>query len=124
MRGKIKIICLILVIIGLISLIILSAQARQGCCSHHGGVCGCRCCDGTSLSATCAPYYPNCSQKKIELPSLPKLPKVETNTPKPQSQTFTAQVSDKASKSYNWAYWLVGLAVMSGIVLVWSRKKK
>ena len=30
---------------------------RRGCCSHHGGVCGCRngralCCDGT-LSPTC-----------------------------------------------------------------------
>lgn len=36
-------------------------EARQGCCSHHGGVCGCGCCDGTSLSATCAPYYPQCS---------------------------------------------------------------
>jgi len=35
--------------------------ARSGCCSHHGGVCGCGCCDGKSLSATCAPYYPNCS---------------------------------------------------------------
>lgn len=35
--------------------------ARSGCCSHHGGVCGCGCCDGTSLSATCAPYYPGCS---------------------------------------------------------------
>lgn len=35
-------------------------SARSGCCSHHGGVCGCGCCDGTSLSATCAPYYPGC----------------------------------------------------------------
>ncbi len=34
--------------------------ARSGCCSHHGGVCGCGCCDGTGLSATCAPYYPEC----------------------------------------------------------------
>lgn len=30
---------------------------RRGCCSHHGGVCGCengraKCCDGT-LSPTC-----------------------------------------------------------------------
>jgi hypothetical protein len=38
-----------------------AADARSGCCSHHGGVCGCGCCDGTSLSATCAPYYPECS---------------------------------------------------------------
>lgn len=31
---------------------------RRGCCSHHGGVCGCggqkyKCCDGT-MSPTCA----------------------------------------------------------------------
>ena len=37
------------------------AEARSGCCSHHGGVCDCRCCDGTALSTTCAPYYPTCS---------------------------------------------------------------
>ncbi len=34
--------------------------ARSGCCSYHGGVCGCGCCDGTPLSDTCAPYYPSC----------------------------------------------------------------
>src|SRR4051794_39120777 len=33
---------------------------RQGCCSYHGGVCGCGCCDGTPLSDICAPYYPGC----------------------------------------------------------------
>lgn len=36
-------------------------NARSGCCSYHGGVCGCGCCDGTALSSTCAPYYPECS---------------------------------------------------------------
>jgi hypothetical protein len=36
-------------------------DARQGCCSWHGGVCGCGCCDGTGLSSTCAPYYPECN---------------------------------------------------------------
>ena len=36
--------------------------ARSGCCSHHGGVCGCSgdtimCCDGTaSPSCTCTVY--------------------------------------------------------------------
>lgn len=35
-------------------------EAKSGCCSWHGGVCGCGCCDGTSLSAKCAPYYPQC----------------------------------------------------------------
>lgn len=37
------------------------AEARSGCCSWHGSVCGCGCCDGTPLSSTCAPYYPECS---------------------------------------------------------------
>jgi len=37
-----------------------TVEARSGCCSWHGGVCGCGCCDGTSLSATCAPYYSWC----------------------------------------------------------------
>jgi hypothetical protein len=41
---------------------IKDVYAQSGCCSHHGGVCGCGCCDGTSLSITCAPYYPQCSQ--------------------------------------------------------------
>jgi LPXTG-motif cell wall-anchored protein len=40
---------------------IASVFARSGCCSHHNGVCGCGCCDGTPLSDTCAPYYPECN---------------------------------------------------------------
>lgn len=40
-------------------------EARSGCCSHHGGVCGCSCCDGTPLSSTCAPYYPSCNSGSI-----------------------------------------------------------
>lgn len=52
------------------------ADARQGCCSHHGGVCECGCCDGTSLSSTCAPYYPECnSQPSVEMSGL------QTKTP-------------------------------------------
>jgi hypothetical protein len=51
------------------------SEARQGCCSRHGGVCGCGCCDGTGLSATCAPYYPECNSvpapKPIIIPSAP-----------------------------------------------------
>lgn len=38
------------------------AEARSGCCSHHGGVCGCMCCDSTPLSVKCAPYYPKCTE--------------------------------------------------------------
>jgi histone deacetylase complex regulatory component SIN3 len=55
-----KIIALTILFLGLFFATI--AFARSGCCSHHSGVCGCRCCDGTSLSATCAPYYPSCQQ--------------------------------------------------------------
>lgn len=40
-------------------------EARSGCCSHHDGVCGCRCCDGSSLSSTCAPYYPSCNSVPV-----------------------------------------------------------
>jgi hypothetical protein len=36
------------------------AYGHSGCCSHHGGVCGCACCDGTPLSQICLPYYPQC----------------------------------------------------------------
>jgi hypothetical protein len=55
-------------------------EARSGCCSHHGGVCGCGCCDGTSLSTTCAPYYPNCGRASVsETITIPEVasPKVE-----------------------------------------------
>jgi len=34
------------------------AQAQSGCCSSHGGVCGCACCDGTPLSERCRPHFP------------------------------------------------------------------
>lgn len=37
------------------------SEAWPGCCSRHGGVCGCGCCDGSGLSTTCAPHYPECN---------------------------------------------------------------
>lgn len=48
--------------------LILEAEARRGCCSGHSGVCGCACCDGTPLSAKCAPYYPNCDNEHVSPP--------------------------------------------------------
>jgi hypothetical protein len=63
-----------LIVLTLASLLLFATigdvGARKGCCSRHGGVCsytcehggiGYRCCDGTSLSGTCAPYYAFCS---------------------------------------------------------------
>src|SRR5689334_20774748 len=52
-----------------------TVNARSGCCSHHGGVCGCGCCDGSSLSITCAPYYPECSQPVYVAPAPTYIPK-------------------------------------------------
>lgn len=55
--------------------------ARSGCCSHHDGVCGCRCCDGSSLSATCAPYYPSCGGGYDSYYVAPKpIPTIPINT--------------------------------------------
>jgi len=66
--------------------------ARSGCCSHHGGVSGCGCADGTPLSSTCAPYYPQCSSggsTEVETPitytpiAKPTYAPIPTATPKP-----------------------------------------
>ena len=55
----------VLLLVFCFSLIAFSSSvfARSGCCSYHGGVCGCGCCDGTGLSSTCAPYYPECNRQ-------------------------------------------------------------
>lgn len=77
MKKKFKKICIISVAILfiVINFYVSQAEARRGCCSHHGGVCGCRCCDGSSLSAKCAPYYPSCSPiKPVIIPKI-TLPK-------------------------------------------------
>ncbi len=59
----------------------LPVYARSGCCSWHGGVCtekcsdgniGHLCCDGTPLSAKCAPYYSQC--KYVPPPTPPPTP--------------------------------------------------
>jgi hypothetical protein len=77
----------ILSVLLFLSLILLpkNIEARSGCCSHHGGVCGCRCCDGSSLSATCAPYYPSCGStttvKTVQPTSTPRPTSVPTKVP-------------------------------------------
>src|SRR3990170_899999 len=72
-----------------------SAEARQGCCSHHGAgyprqaawVGDCVCCDGTSLSAKCAPYYPDCGD-------------VKKDKQEPQQQPSIKQTEQAENKSY------------------------
>lgn len=80
-------------------------EARSGCCSHHGGVCGCGCCDGTSLSTTCAPYYPECSRPAYTAPVATKkpvviVPTVTTSptiksTPVPEVKSITTESTSK-----------------------------
>ena len=74
MKNNSKKICIVssIILFIAISFYASQAEARSGCCSWHGGVCGCRCCDGTSLSAKCAPYYPSCSYTSAPISTLPK----------------------------------------------------
>lgn len=69
----------VVLIVSFLYIFTTSVEARSGCCSHHGGVCGCGCCDGTSLSSTCAPYYPECNRtsQPVVIKTYP------TNTPRP-----------------------------------------
>jgi hypothetical protein len=71
----------------LLSLIFPSqkVEAWPGCCSRHDGVCGCGCCDGSGLSSTCLPHYPECSgggavptSKPIQIPT-----RIPTQRPAP-----------------------------------------
>jgi len=71
-----KLIFLLVLVILALFLLPNNVNARSGCCSHHGGVCGCGCCDGTSLSTTCAPYYPECSRPVYTAPVATKKPVV------------------------------------------------
>lgn len=74
--------------------------ARSGCCSWHGGVCGCGCCDGTPLSSTCAPYYPECYgggyYPPVYVPQTPQAPKINASfsfDPNPDGETYTVHTS-------------------------------
>ncbi len=135
---------LLLCFLILASIIILpiKVSARQGCCSSHGGVCGCSCCDGSALSATCAPYYPNCNQQPVYTqptptpapppaiqpePTTPSTQKIETTvTTKTDSSvkginTYSETQTSRSSNSNDWIYILGG-----GGLLIWlvTRKKK
>lgn len=74
------------------------ASARSGCCSHHGGVCGCGCCDGSGLSATCAPYYPECGSSE-----------------EPESST---------AEDNSWIWWVIGIGGVGGAVYLFDKYKK
>ena len=84
---------------------ISSVEARSGCCSHHGGVCGCGCCDGTSLSATCAPYYPSCNSRpepvEVPAPTPVSVPVEPIKIPAPVKSASDSPVNNTEVESNN-----------------------
>jgi hypothetical protein len=116
----------------------IAVSARSGCCSHHSGVCGCGCCDGTSLSATCAPYYPQCNkppQIKTITPETTTAPasqtptKISTTSSISESKsvalptTQTPKETSKSDSGNGWLWFFGGLGVW-GVVALINRKKK
>lgn len=131
-------------------------DARSGCCSHHGGVCtykcpggtgvGYMCCDGSSLSATCDPYYPDCPPIRPSCgdgscngtENCSSCPRDCGSCPAPQipPKSNTTNVNLPASKdsgvvagantekeSSNWVWWIIGL-VGVGIIAYKIGKRK
>jgi len=112
-----------------------NTMARQGCCSHHGGVCGCRCCDGTALSATCAPYYSSCQAPQVEVKE-PAPKEHQNNTYQfyqvpnepvlgNENAPIAAQaMPENTSRNWTWLYWLGGLAMLGFIIYAWKNYDK
>lgn len=112
----------LLVLLVLVSVTTSSVFARSGCCSHHGGVCGCGCCDGSSLSSTCAPYYPECSEQTPTPTYAPVYTPISTATPYPtytplSTAVPTAPVTVLETKNINSddSGGLVTLALLGGL---------
>lgn len=130
MKEKIKQILLIFFFIAVV-VFPLNTNARSGCCSHHGGVCGCRCCDGTSLSAKCAPYYSQCSrpiEQKLIIPTTSMPPKLEiTGNTLPvgtyNPSEYTAQVSNKNKDNSSLWFILIGSSIVGFIIDSFLKRK-
>ena len=109
----------------------LTTNARSGCCSHHGGVCGCHCCDGTSLSAKCAPYYPQCStpvEHRLIIPTTSIPPKLEnTKDTLPvgtyNPSEYTAQVSNKNKGNSSLWFIVIGSSIVGFIICSFLKRK-
>lgn len=128
----------------------LAVSAHSGCCSHHGGVCGCGCCDGSGLSATCAPYYPECnndyqpvetpiSDPAVQTPVNDQTPPAPAETPTPATpdapiltatidQTSSPANSNSApaetSQSGNGWEWFFGGVAACGVLYAIGKSKK
>ena len=149
MKNFIKIILAIFIIFCSVFVSSQIAEARSGCCSHHGGVCGCRCCDGTSLSATCAPYYPNCSSPTpariycgdgfcngsetcsscsndcgtCKPPVKQPVNSNETNVSN-ESSKILANVNTGEQSSESWIWWVLGIIGVGTVAYKIGKKKE
>jgi len=132
MKEKLKIILpfFFLTVVLMFPLVI---SARSGCCSHHGGVCGCRCCDGTSLSTTCAPYSPQCSTPKskpsIQQPPTAQQPVTQQNTENSRtdnnsidSNKLLAELPKEDSGGSFW-WWIIGIGVVAYLFYAFRKRK-
>lgn len=148
MKNPITTISIILIVLCFVLISFCAVEARSGCCSSHGGVCGCHCCDGTSLSATCAPHYPSCSSPKppriycgdgscngsetcsscssdcgaCKLPAKQPINSNETNVSN-ESPKILANVNTGEQSSDSWAWWVLGILGV-GVVAYNVGKKK
>ena len=111
MQGKNKI--FIIIILSALIVFPFLVNARSGCCSHHGGVCGCGCCDGTSLSATCAPYYPQCNSRASDSGYTPPVNTVPSTNYNPivagNNSETTTNTEDNSS-----TWWVLGIMGLGG----------
>ncbi|MGD0576820.1 MAG: hypothetical protein ABSA74_01975 [Candidatus Staskawiczbacteria bacterium] len=95
----------IIIILSVLIFVPFLVNARSGCCSHHGGVCGCGCCDGTPLSATCAPYYPQCNS--------------DSGYTAGNNSKDTASTNDNSS-----TWWILGILGAGGVGIYYYNKNK
>ncbi|MEZ4527712.1 MAG: hypothetical protein R2941_17475 [Desulfobacterales bacterium] len=94
-----------------------SGLCKRGCCSHHGGVCGDRCCDGTPLSAKCrgssSTYIPPVAPKSsgaysppyrqtYDKPSVAPAPTVDTDKNNKESYLVVFKNGQKIKTTMAW----------------------
>ncbi len=99
-------------------------DARSGCCSHHGGVCGCGCCDGTPLSATCAPYYPQCNREASDSGYTPPVVNTAPITNYKAVATNNNPTDNSSTGDDNSAWWGLGIVAVIGGGIYYAIKNK
>lgn len=104
----------IIVLILFFSILNTPAFALRGCCSHHGGVCGCSCCDGIDLSYKCAKAY-GCSTSRA-----PYQYEYKNNQPS-NITTVKGSSNVESGGEVNWFLFIsilfIGLSIVAGVVL-------